>query len=193
MNDLRPLLILDIDETLIHATVRPYTYQHDFMVFNYYVYKRPYLEDFLKTCSLHFNLAIWSSATDDYVKAIVAEILPNDISLAFCWGRSRCTPKFTLPVDEYGAYFDTFSSHYDYTKQFKKVRKKGYNLEKVLMVDDTPSKVANSYGNAIYIQPFEGSPQDVELYYLKEYLLKLSTADNYRCIEKRFWRKEVQS
>ena len=35
-----PLLILDLDETLIHATVNPLAYPADFQVFKYHVYLR---------------------------------------------------------------------------------------------------------------------------------------------------------
>jgi RNA polymerase II subunit A small phosphatase-like protein len=188
---MKPLLILDVDETLIHATLQPYTHPADFTVFKYAVYKRPYLTEFLTHCAIYFELAIWSSASDDYVQAIVQEIMPTTISLAFCWGRSRCTPKFLSSMEEFGCYRDVFSSHYDYTKQLYKVRRKGYPSQKTLIVDDTPSKVANSYGNAIYIEPFEGNPADEELLYLQKYLLTIYQEENYRSIEKRFWRKEI--
>jgi RNA polymerase II subunit A small phosphatase-like protein len=46
-------------------------------VFGYYVYKRLHLEAFLRECSRHFALAVWSSASDDYVEAVVARIMPR--------------------------------------------------------------------------------------------------------------------
>lgn len=43
--NVNPLLILDLDETLIHATEQPER-EADFQIFHYHVYKRPYLEEF---------------------------------------------------------------------------------------------------------------------------------------------------
>jgi RNA polymerase II subunit A small phosphatase-like protein len=40
------LIILDLDETLIHATDKPHDDAWDFEVFHYKVYKRPYLQEF---------------------------------------------------------------------------------------------------------------------------------------------------
>lgn len=75
------LLILDLDETLIHATATKVRDDFDFQVFHYFVYKRPGLENFLTTCAQHFKLAIWSSASDDYVQEVVQRILPTGIAL----------------------------------------------------------------------------------------------------------------
>jgi TFIIF-interacting CTD phosphatase-like protein len=44
------LLILDLDETLIHASETPLDYRSDFLVYDYYIYKRPNLDRFLATC-----------------------------------------------------------------------------------------------------------------------------------------------
>jgi carboxy-terminal domain RNA polymerase II polypeptide A small phosphatase len=37
----KKLLILDLDETLIHATSKKLSREPDFIVFDYFVYKRP--------------------------------------------------------------------------------------------------------------------------------------------------------
>ena len=72
----KALLILDLDETLVHATATQIREDFDFQVYNYYVYKRPGLTKFLAHCGAHFTLAVWSSASDDYVQAIVKQIFP---------------------------------------------------------------------------------------------------------------------
>lgn len=183
-----PLLILDLDETLLHASARKLRDDFDFQVFDYFVYKRPGLDIFLKACAQHFKLAVWSSASDDYVSSVVEQILPPGIVLEFAWGRSRCTP-FLLPqLDEQALYdFDYFGS-YEYAKRLKKVRRRGFSLQKVLIVDDTPAKVLHNYGNAIYVKPFYGDPRDTELDSLSAYLTELKDVENVRVIEKRNWR-----
>ena len=67
------------------------------------------------------------------------------------------------------------------------MRRLGYDAKRVLIVDDTPEKVRNCYGNAIYPNPFLGSPDDKELIILAGYLHSLHDAENVRSIEKRQW------
>lgn len=186
------LLILDLDETLIHATSQKIRDDFDFQVYHYFVHKRPYLDEFIKICSENFLLAVWSSASDDYVAEIVKKIFPQNIKLEFIWGRSRCTPIISPQIDEYGNYNLDTSSHYDYAKLLKKVKKRGFNLEKVLIVDDTRTKVMNSYGNAIYPKEYKGELEDTELQHLAKYLLTLQNEENLRTLEKRFWRKSYE-
>jgi RNA polymerase II subunit A small phosphatase-like protein len=187
---LEKLLILDLDETLIHASATPVREEFDFQVFQYFVYQRPGLAGFLTTCAQHFKLAVWSSASDDYVQAIVERILPPGIRLEFMWGRSRCTPFTTPQLDDYGYYNLDGPSSYEYAKRLKKVRRRGFSLAQTLIVDDTPAKVQQNYGNAIYIKPYLGSLEDEELSYLLPYLLTLKDAENFRIIEKRHWRQK---
>lgn len=183
------LLILDLDETLIHASATKAREEADFQLFHYFVYKRPGLTDFLTTCAQHFKLAIWSSASDDYVQAVVQQILPPGINLEFVWGRSRCTPFTTPQVDEYGYYNLDGTSSYEYAKRLKKVRRRGFSLSKTLIVDDTPAKVQQNYGNAIYIRRYLGEAADDELRHLTAYLLLLKSTEDFRTIEKRGWRQ----
>ncbi len=189
----RPLLILDLDETLVHATTTQIRGDFDFQVYQYFVYQRPGLTDFLTHCDKYFDLAVWSSASDDYVQAVVKKIFPTHLNLAFVWGRSRCT-RFRLPeVDEQGFLSLDYASKYEFAKRLKKAARRGFDLKKMLIVDDTPEKVSQHYGNAIYIKPYLGEDDDRELLHLATYLLSLREVENVRTIEKRHWRSEVAS
>ena len=53
------LLILDLDETLIHATADRIRGDFAFQVYHYYIYLRPGLAEFLAQCAAHFTLAVW--------------------------------------------------------------------------------------------------------------------------------------
>lgn len=181
------LLILDLDETLIHATATKIGDDFAFQLYHYYVYKRPGLDAFLVACAEKFDLAVWSSASDDYVKQVVERIFPAEIEPIFVWGRSRCTPLVLPQIDECGYYNLDGASHYEYAKLLKKVRRLGYDAKRVLIVDDTPEKVRNCYGNAVYPNPFLGNPDDSELIMLAQYLHSLHDAENVRSIEKRQW------
>lgn len=183
------LLILDLDETLIHATASKLGDDFAFQLYHYYVYKRPGLDAFLVACAEIFDLAVWSSTSNDYVKQVVERVFPAEIKPVFVWGRSRCTPLILPQIDEYGYYNLDGPSHYEYAKLLKKVRRLGYSVKRVLIVDDTPEKVRNCYGNAIYPNPFLGSPDDRELIILAKYLHSLHDAENIRNIEKRQWQQ----
>lgn len=182
----RNLLILDLDETLIFATEEKLQAPADFEVFQYFVYKRPHLDEFIRQVSQWYDLAVWSSASDPYVEAISQKIFPTDIHLNFVWGRSRAT----LPRNfDPHLYWDI--NHQHFVKDLSKLKKKGWPLRRILIVDDTPEKSARNYGNAIYPQIFEGDEEDEELLLLANYLETLKDCQNVRVIEKRRWRDQT--
>ena len=185
----KKLLILDLDETLIHATKKELSREHDFIIFDYFIYKRPHLDSFLSKCHQNYKLAIWSSASDEYVNEVVKRIVPNEITLEFVWGRSKCTPRRATEEDYFRDSYD--NAHYHYTKQLKKVKKKGFHLDRTLIVDDTPEKVKDNFGNAIYPKAFLGDLDDSELLLLCDYLKHINQFENVKRIEKRNWRRKV--
>lgn len=174
----RILLILDLDETLVYATEEPLAHAPAFRVGPFHVYKRPYLDEFLANCAGVFDLAIWSAGGDEYVQQAVGELFSRRVPPAFVWGHSRCVIRY-----------DPEKQGYYQIKDLKKVKRQGYPLERVLIVDDTHTKVERNYGNAIYITPFMGDPQDDELPVLWTYLASIQTESNVRLLEKRGWRK----
>lgn len=176
------LLILDLDETLLHATETPLEIPYSFTYADYFIYKRPYLEEFLKMISVDFDIAIWSSADDRYVEEIVAKMKPSTVDFTFVWGRSRCTTRRDYRLDTYV-----------HEKRLKKVKKQGYAIERMLIVDDSPEKTRDNFGNAIYINPFEGNQDDQELQLLSTYLRSLKDLPNVRSLEKRGWRNQIQT
>lgn len=60
------LLILDIDETLVHARKFPLERKANSKTSLYYVYKRPYVDKFLQFCRTHFEVAIWTTGGYQY-------------------------------------------------------------------------------------------------------------------------------
>jgi carboxy-terminal domain RNA polymerase II polypeptide A small phosphatase len=89
----RPLLILDLDETLVHAreTAPADRPPCDFTVFSFPVWRRPHLAEFLLTAGAWFDLALWTAATPPYAQAIVERIIPAELPLRFVWTRAECT------------------------------------------------------------------------------------------------------
>lgn len=177
----RPLLILDLDETLIYGSETRLHRDADFVVGPFHVYKRPGADDFLATMSRYYDLAIWSSASGNYVHGIATALKPHDRDWMFVWSRSRCIQRMhpetleTIPI-----------------KDLKKAARRGYPLERILIVDDTPEKVVRNYGNAIYVPEFVGSDEDSELQQLARFLMHLHAEPNFRIVEKRGWRSHVE-
>jgi RNA polymerase II subunit A small phosphatase-like protein len=172
------LIIFDLDETLIHAANAALDRPAHFTFDDYFVYERPQLRSFLHDISQHFQIGIWSAAGDTYVLEIVSKILPETVEPVIIWARSKCS----LRRD---CLYDT----YVYEKRLDKLKKKGFRLEQILIIDDSPEKARANYGNAIYIKEFTGDVNDCELHHLYNYLLTLKTVQNVRTIEKRGWRK----
>ena len=176
--DDRPLLILDLDETLIHALGRTLAHDPDFMVGPYHVYRRPNLAEFLNSCAGHYRLAVWSSGGSEYFEGIVANVFKQHDAPQFVWSRHRCTTRL-----------DAETRDEVHLKDLKKVKRLGFDLDRVLIVEDEPNKVARHYGNAVFVRPFFGEPDDDELHHLASYLTSIHAVPDFRRIEKRNWRR----
>lgn len=174
---MKKLLVLDLDETLIYATEERVE-EYDFSIGSYRVLKRPYLETFLYFCDKYFELGIWTSSTDSYAKEIVENILPQDINISFLYSRERCIKEMDFDIYEM-----------NYIKDLKKLKKKGYDLNHIIVVDDSPEKLKRNYGNLVKIEPFFGDKNDIELAKLEIYLRALKDVENIRAVEKRAWRR----
>jgi len=174
------LLILDIDETLLYATKKKLQRDCDLVVGPYNIYLRPHLSRFLRELADYYELAVWTSSGSHFAEAVVAQ-LPFHVQPSFVWSRNRCTQKTDWETRER-----------IYIKDLKKVKRLGYELGRILIVDDSPEKIYRSYGNHIHVQPFSGDPNDSELYLLEKYLISIAGAENVRSMEKRFWRSQYR-
>ncbi len=175
------LLILDLDETLIYSTTTRLDRAPDFEVGHYFVYCRPALDHFLRYASQHFELAVWTSSSEAYARQVVEVIFSDQMPLAFLWGRKRCTARFNPEIRA------------DYwVKDLKKVKRLGYPLEQVIVIDDSPEKLERQYGNHLRVEPFEGSVDDRELALLIRYLERIRAVENVRTVEKRSWKDQAR-
>jgi RNA polymerase II subunit A small phosphatase-like protein len=178
----RPLLILDLDETLIYAAEDgrdPPPPRTDLRVGRFSVQKRPLVHAFLADVAEHYDLAVWTSSSSSYARPIVDALFPGAAgTLAFVWCADRCTRRF-----------DPETRDYFRAKDLRKVKRLGHPLERVLIVDDSPEKIARHYGNHIRVTPFTGDDADTELRDLVPFLRRLATVPNVRTIEKRNWRQ----
>jgi RNA polymerase II subunit A small phosphatase-like protein len=175
---MKNLLILDLDETLVYASKERIRPDNDSVAGPYFVYFRPHLERFLKNLDEYYQIAVWTSSNSNYAEAVV-DALPFVSEPVFVWSRERCTQ-----------FYDSEAHKFRYIKDLKKVRKRGYDLNRVVVVDDSPKKLTRSYGNHVHIEPFSGEPEDNELLHLEEYLISIADSKTVRSMEKRFWRRK---
>ena len=176
----RKLLVLDLDETLIHATEDTLAHDEDFRVGPYRVHLRPHLSSFVNHVLEQFRVGVWTASGESYASAVVERIFPAG-SLEFVWSSKRCRTAR-----------DFTTGGYQTIKNLQKLKSKGYPLESIIAVDDTPSKYAKSYGNLVTVQEFLGDRSDAELPLLAAYLGHLADVPNVRRVEKRNWRAHIQ-
>jgi len=167
----RKLLILDLDETLIHGD--PDSYECDFVADGIPVMIRPGAIEFIENMEQTFEIGVWTSASRDYASAIVKRLFARPVK--FLWTRERCVQRFNHETSET-----------EFIKDLRKIRRRKYDLSRVLVVDDSPEKLARNYGNLVRVPPFTGEADDV-LEKLSSFLQRLADEPDVRPIEKRGW------
>lgn len=176
----RLTLMLDLDETLVYASDVELGRAADFKALGYHVYRRPHLQAFLDHVLARYDVGVWTSSGRSYAEAVCAALFPPQ-TLRFLWSSERCSISRDWTTGEYLN-----------RKRLQKLKTHGYRLERLIAVDDTPSKHAQNYGNLVCVSEYLGEdPHDEELLHLIEYLDVLADAANVRRIEKRRWRERV--
>ena len=160
-------LILDLDETLVHSSMRPFQKCADITLpLNYngrsifiYVLKRPFLEQFLQEMSLIYDIIIFTASLADYAEPLLDIIDKNKI-IKYRLNRSHCR-------------------HYQniYIKDLKVINR---NLKDMIIVDNNPESYLMNKENAIPILTWEDDANDTELVKLIPVLKYLSTVDDVR-------------
>ncbi len=126
-----------------------------------------------------FTVALWSAASDDYVKTILNFLLPYP--WRFIWTSDKCTRR----VDQ--THINEFYPKVFPLKNLKKVwRRKNWHKNNTLILDDTPHTYKKNYGNAIPILSYSmNNDHDHELNRITLLLNYLKDQTNIRNIEKR--------
>ena len=174
------LLVLDLDETLIHARgprEPPLPWPAHKRVGPFDLYLRPGVHAFLHAVLERFAaVGVWTSATADYAAIMLARLVDTD-SLRFVYTRDRCTRRRDLEARE------VF-----WLKDICELAGFGFPRHRVIFVDDKPRGLERSTGNLVRVRPYFGDPEDDELERLLPYLDAIGAAEDVRTIEKRAWR-----
>lgn len=153
------LVVFDLDETLVHATERQLPIDHLTQMEQYFVYERPYARRLLAFAAARFDVGVWSSSSEAYIRHVLSHLLPEGYPLRFAWSVERCVQR---P--------DVASGGYVYIKDLRKPMRLGYEPKQVVIVDDSPEKVPRQPRSHLVVRPFTGDPSDSELLAVEEQL-----------------------
>lgn len=173
------LLVLDLDETLVHSSPSRLEREPDHKVLGYHVYERPGVRAFLDDAFAHFEVGIWTASTAAYAAAVLSRF--TDVSrFRFIWSREHCSIA-THPT----------TRRFDLLKDIRQLELLGYDPARILFVDDLPHRLCLSVDNIIQVRPFTGAMDDDELGELRTYVSWLHPVRDVRVVDKRDWRHEV--
>jgi len=170
----KPILVLDLDETLVHCSPEPIknaekTFNMSSEGHNYTIYVkfRPFLDFFLKEVSQVFDLMLFTASQQSYAGKVLGFIDPNFTFFKNVFYRESC--KFVN-----GQFFKDLSI---ITK----------NLSRICIIDNSPNAYSLQVENGIPITSYFGDSNDLSLLDLLPFLKSLSHSDDFReVIRERF-------
>jgi Dullard-like phosphatase family protein len=168
----RMTVVLDLDETLIHAehwdpncaeslpeVAGAMVIKSDLAVS--LIRKRPFVEEFLREASKRFELIVFTAGSEEYASPILDDLDPNKTIFRHRLFRQHCAFKC-------GANF------------VKDLRILNRDMQKVVLVDNNPYSFLVQPNNGIPISSFIDDPSDKALVTLFDFLLALSPGSDVR-------------
>ncbi|XP_039296977.1 CTD nuclear envelope phosphatase 1 homolog isoform X2 [Nilaparvata lugens] len=180
----RKVLVLDLDETLIHSTnegimrqsasplsTRPPQPPADFVLkvtidrhpVRFFVHKRPHVDFFLDIVSQWYDLVVFTASMEIYGAAVADRLDAGRGVLRRRYYRQHCTP------DDLGSY----------TKDLSAVTP---DLTSVFILDNSPGAYRSYPDNAIPIKSWFNDPMDTALLNLLPVLDALRFAQDVRSV-----------
>ncbi|CAL4895081.1 unnamed protein product [Urochloa decumbens] len=176
LNTKNIVLVLDLDETLIHSKLQPcddfdFTLQVFFNMEDHTVYvrQRPHLEMFLHRVAQMFEVVVFTASESVYAEPLLDKLDPDRKLISHRFYRESCT-----------------FSNGSYTKDLTIF---GVDLAKIVIVDNTPQLQVD---NGIPIKSWFDDPSDVELMELLPFLATLVDAKDVRPIVSKNFNKKPQ-
>ena len=155
----KPVLVLDLDETLVHSRVEKpeggkqlwYRMENGIKI-KFIMYKRPFLEQFLAEAKKLFTLVLFTAAAESYAESVLREIDPKNTIFDYRFFKQNC-----LLINNKVAVKDL--------RMFQ-----GVDMNNIFIVDNNPACYMFQLGNALPILSYKGEKEDEELEGLLEYL-----------------------
>ena len=174
-NNKNKLLILDLDETLVHTSFQPLGKDinnriiepdiflkifFDKKYYDLYVLTRPYIYEFLKEMSKLFVVYIFTASIREYADPLLNE-LDKDKIIKKRLFRDSCT------ISDKGKYV-------------KNLNNLNYNLKDIILLDNNPISYSFNKTNGIPIKTWHNDKNDKELLKIRNFLNFLSSVDDVR-------------
>ena len=170
----RKILVLDLDETLIHSMSKKAHKTSQIVEVHlksmpvsslYYVTKRPYCLEFLRTVSQWFDLAIFTASVQEYADPII-DLLEHDLGIRIFknrFYRHHCVD------DGNGRYI-------------KDLRVLNVDLRRIMLIDNSPVSFTYQKDNGIAVEGWVFDPSDRALMQLLPLLISLRHTTDVRSI-----------
>ena len=169
----KKLLLIDLDETLIHTEfrtkenykelehfvktskcyVKTFSFSDDNCIYFMDVFFRPYLKMFLQEISKYFDLAIFTAAMKNYADTILDYIDPNNEYFQFRLYRDACIP----------------IQNKLYIKDLRII--KDYDPSNVILMDNSLYSFMNQPSNGMLVNSFYTNNNDIQLINAKSFLI----------------------
>ena len=174
-NKSKKILILDLDETLVHSSFYPFNSDDDdnknssdiffTILFNQkyydvYVLLRPYFTEFINKMSKIFNIYIFTASIKEYAEPLLIKLDKNNLIKKKLY-RESCT----LSEDR---------------KYIKDLNTLNENLKNVILLDNNPNSYRYNKCNGLPIKTWHSEANDKELIKIIPFLTFLSTVDDVR-------------
>jgi RNA polymerase II subunit A small phosphatase-like protein len=186
----KKILVIDLDETLIHTSFKKIpnpdlTIQLDSTVYTKkntddknieelsvqkiveaYIRIRPGVNEFFSQLSKHYDFYVYSASSKNYLSTIIKNIDKNKI-IKKCYCRDDCI----MYVENTEKDFDQPNNKYNYVKDLKKINK---DLKNIVFIDNNIVSFKLQEKNGIPIKSWFDDYDDIELYKLIPILKNLS-------------------
>jgi len=165
-------LILDLDETLIHSSYKPFNIKNDIIIkmkspkafddkhYIVHVLKRPYVDIFLSIVCDIFEVVIFTASMQEYANPILDEI-DAEKKIKYRLYRDHC-----IKIDK--------------DKYIKNLNLLGRDLKNVIIIDNNPTSYILNVSNGLPISSWESCQSDnelIKLIPLLQFLSKNSVVD----------------
>jgi len=174
----KKLVVLDIDETLVHTTNNPLLeikvnsgmcpitecYDFTFMIdkHRYWGKKRPHFDTFIKYIHTNFEIGIWSAGSEDYVVNVLMNTFPNDIlqDILFVYTFASCQ---ILQIESEMYIIKDLNRLWGLGNVIDEFRP--YNNTNTIVVDDNPYTYSQNKDNAIGVNAWRFTMENALLDY----------------------------
>lgn len=165
----RKTLILDLDETLVHSTIKPVTHHHitvdvtiDGVACKFFVIKRPHVDTFLKKVAEWYEVIIFTASMQQYANPLIDQLDTKRVVTGRLF-RESCLNKDG-----------------NFIKDLSLIEQ---DLSSTIIIDNSPIAYSHNKENALPIDNWMGdNPKDESLLNLLPFLNALRFTTDVRSI-----------